>query len=104
MDDVDGGVRVFGKITSGMLTDLAEEGGGVGRTAAESVLQVWLEAIDVAVGAALARGGEDLVEVGAQVVVHGLAVPAQAAGNRADRPAAFARLVDVGVPLADAGQ
>lgn len=71
------------------FADLAEESCGVGGAAAEAVLQVGLEVVDVAVGAALACGGEDLVEVGGQVVADGLAVSAQAVGDRADHPAAF---------------
>ncbi|QEU90845.1 hypothetical protein CP970_07985 [Streptomyces kanamyceticus] len=58
----------------------------------------------MAIRAAFAGRGADLVEVRGQVVAHCLAVPAQAAGDRADGPVAFAKLMDVGVPLADAGQ
>ncbi|MFD3589554.1 hypothetical protein [Streptomyces sp. NPDC058683] len=95
-DDAASAVAAFANVAEGAC--------GVDRAAAEALLQVRLEAVDVAVEPALSCGGEDLVEVGRQVGAHRLAVPTQAVGNRADRPAAFAQLVDVGVPLPDAGQ
>lgn len=86
------------------FADLTEQGRSVGGTTEEALLQVGLEPVDVAVRAAIACGGDDLGEVSVQVVADGLAVTAQAGGDRADRPAAFTQLVGVGVPLPDAGQ
>ncbi|MFF3699018.1 hypothetical protein [Streptomyces sp. NPDC002221] len=61
----------------------------------EAGVQVCLERLQDAAGAAVAGGGQHLVEVGVAVTAHGLAVEVQTAGDGADRPAFLQQAVDV---------
>ncbi|KAB1977579.1 hypothetical protein [Streptomyces triticiradicis] len=65
--DVLGGHDAAATVTAS--ADLTEEGRRVGGAAEKALLQVGLEVVDVAVGAAFACGGEDLVEAGGEVVL-----------------------------------
>src|SRR5690606_11991852 len=59
----------------------------------EAGADVCLGRIHDAVGAALAGGGQQFVEVGVAETSHGLAVEVQTADDRADRPAPFQQAV-----------
>ncbi|WP_143670080.1 hypothetical protein [Streptomyces sp. Ag109_G2-15] len=68
----------------------------------EAGIQICLELFQDAVGAALAGGGQQLVEVRLAEAAHGLAVEGQPTGDDADRPAFFQQAVDVFVAVAGA--
>ncbi|MGW8327459.1 hypothetical protein ACWGLE_06090 [Streptomyces sp. NPDC055897] len=61
----------------------------------EARVEVRLERLQHAVGAALAGGGQQLVEAGVAKAAHGLAIEVQTARNGADRPALLQQAVDV---------
>ncbi|MER5665286.1 hypothetical protein [Streptomyces mirabilis] len=79
------------------FVDLLEEAGaadlalGLG----EASVEICLVRLQHAVGAALACGGQEFVEVGVAEAAYGLAVEFQAAGDGADRPALLHQAVDV---------
>ncbi|MGW1910200.1 hypothetical protein ACWCQS_05395 [Streptomyces sp. NPDC002076] len=68
----------------------------------EAGIEVCLERLQDAVGAAFAGGGEQLVEVDVAESADGLAVEVQTAGDRADRPAFLQQAVNVLVAVAEA--
>jgi hypothetical protein len=68
----------------------------------EAGVEVCLERLQDAVGAAVAGGGQQFVEVGVAEAAHGLAVEVQTAGDGADRPAFLQQSVDVLVAVAGA--
>jgi hypothetical protein len=84
--------------------DLQEESGAADLALGfgEASVEVCLERFQDAVGAAVAGGGQQLVEVGVAEAAHGLAVEVQTAGDGADRPAFLQQAVDVLVAVAGA--
>ncbi|MEU2338442.1 hypothetical protein ABZ608_33550 [Streptomyces sp. NPDC013172] len=82
--------------------DLQEQPGAadLARGFGEAGVEVCLEGLQDAIGAALPGGGRQLVEVGVAEAAHGLAVEVQTAGDGADRPAFLQQAVDVLVAVA----
>ncbi|WP_143670078.1 hypothetical protein [Streptomyces sp. Ag109_G2-15] len=68
----------------------------------EAGVEVCLERLQDAVGAALAGGDQQFVEVGVAEAAHGLAIEVQTAGDGADRPAFLQQAMDVLVAMAGA--
>lgn len=68
----------------------------------EASVEVCLEGLQDAVGAAVAGGGQQLVEVSVTKAAHGLAVEVQPTGDGAERPALLQQAVDVLVAVAGA--